>query len=87
MLWIDFSKQPDIPEIDTPLEMKLRGDVNEDDVVDVSDAVLLARFCAEDSKAVVTAQGKINAAVIDDGKIDAADVTGILKIIAKLPLT
>ena len=87
VLWIDFSKQPDIPEIDTPLEMKLRGDVNEDDVVDVSDAVLLARFCAEDSKAVVTAQGKINAAVIDDGKIDAADVTGILKIIAKLPLT
>ena len=60
------------------------GDVNLDNTIDVSDAVLLARFCTEDSKAVITDQGKQNADVNGSGKIDLDDVTAILRKIAKL---
>ena len=66
------------------------GNVNESagaspkDRVDVSDVVLLARFLSEDGTAVVSNQGKLNAAVVDDGALDSNDVIGILKIIAKL---
>ena len=60
------------------------GNANCRDGVDVSDAVLLARYSAEDSSALLTAQGKINADVTHDGKIDGDDVTLILKYIVKL---
>lgn len=60
------------------------GDVNLDYEVDVSDAVLLARFCAEESTAVITEQGKQNADANRDGDIMLDDVTWILKKIAKL---
>ena len=79
-MWIDFGAEPDFP---TP-SAGLIGDVNLDEMVDVSDAVLLARFIAEDKKAVVYDQGKLNAAVVDDNVLDSNDVIGILKIIAKL---
>ena len=61
-----------------------RGDVNCDEKVDVSDAVLLARFIAEDAEANITAQGKINAEC--DGKegLTGDDSIAILKYIAKL---
>ncbi|MBR5361826.1 MAG: DUF4981 domain-containing protein [Oscillospiraceae bacterium] len=96
-LWIDFSKQPEIPEVTEPEttttttettqttpEKGLRGDVNIDGKVDVSDAVLLARFVAEDTGANVTAKGKANADVNSDALLDGDDVIGILRIIAKL---
>ena len=79
-MWIDFGAEPDFP---TP-SAGLIGDVNLDEMVDVSDAVLLARFIAEDTKAVVYDQGKLNAAVVDDDVLDSNDVIGILKIIEKL---
>ena len=60
------------------------GDANCDNVVDVSDAVLLARFCAEDSTAVITAQGKQNANLNYDSNITGDDVIAILRKIAKL---
>lgn len=60
------------------------GNANCRDGVDVSDAVLLARYSAEDSRALLTSQGKINADVTHDGKIDGDDVTLILKYIVKL---
>lgn len=60
------------------------GDVNLDCAVDVSDAVLLARYCAEDAKAELTASGKQNADVTGDGDITQEDVTEILRIIAKI---
>ncbi len=60
------------------------GDVNLDCAVDVSDAVLLARYCAEDAKAEITASGKQNADVTGDGEITQEDVTEILKVIAKI---
>ncbi len=52
--------------------------------VDVSDAVLLARFVAEDASANVSAQGKLNADVNASGKPDADDTLKILQFIAKI---
>ena len=62
----------------------LRGDANCDNVVDVSDAVLLARFVAEESDANINEIGKLNADA--DGKkgLTGDDVITILRIIAKL---
>ena len=66
------------------------GNVNESEGatpearVDVSDAVLLARFCAEDTKATITAQGKKNADVNVSGAPDKNDTIKILKFIAKI---
>ncbi len=60
------------------------GNVNCQGQVDVADAVLLARFVAEDSEANVSAQGKINADVTHDGDLTGDDTIKILKYIAKL---
>ncbi len=61
-----------------------RGNVNCKEGTDVSDAVLLARFVAEDTDANITAEGKQNADVNGDGKLTSDDVIAILRIIAKL---
>lgn len=61
-----------------------RGDVTCDNKVDVSDAVLLARFLNNDSKATVTDQGIANADADKSGKVDIDDITKILEYIAKL---
>lgn len=60
------------------------GDVTCDGTVDVSDAVLLARFLAEDTEAEIIEQGKKNADCNKSGKPDSEDVTMILKAIARL---
>jgi hypothetical protein len=60
------------------------GDINCDGVIDVSDAVLLARFVAEDSTVVINEQGKAKADADRNGKVEADDVIHILRIIAKL---
>lgn len=67
-----------------PTGSRLTGDVNQDGSTDVSDAVILARFTAEDTTAVITAQGKKNADCNKNGKPDSEDVILILKAIAKL---
>ena len=64
--------------------LKVAGDVNCDGVVDVTDSVLLSRFVNEDKDAFLTAQGKINADVDNDGSITMEDTTALLQIIAKL---
>ena len=60
------------------------GDVNLSGRTDVSDAVLLARFLAEDPTAVVTAQGARNADCNGNGSPDREDIILILRYIAKL---
>ncbi len=62
----------------------LYGDTNCDSAVDVADAVLLARFLAEDKDAQISAAGKQNADC--DGKADLTgeDTVRILMLIAKL---
>lgn len=67
-----------------PQTVLLRGDVNCSGAVDVSDAVLLARFVAEDTEAVITAAGKQNADCDGDGAMTSNDTIRILRIIAKL---
>lgn len=52
--------------------------------VDVADAVLLARFLAEDNTASITAQGKLNANVVSGDGLTGDDVTKILKFVARL---
>ena len=59
------------------------GDVNTDGIIDVSDAVLIARFAAEDREATMTDQGRQNADVTHDGNVDGQDTTKILQYIAK----
>ena len=60
------------------------GDVNLDGTVDVSDAVLLARFLAEDASAVIPQRGMTLTDVNGDGQRSPEDVAAILKMIAKI---
>lgn len=64
--------------------VSLLGDVDNSSKVDVADAVLLARFNAEDTAATVSAQGIANADTNKNGKPDSDDVVLILKSVAKL---
>ena len=69
---------------DTPSGVTLWGDADLNGIVDVSDAVLIARYVAEDDTAVITKQGKANAAVSGKGTIVLDDASKILKYVAKL---
>ncbi|MCQ2416323.1 MAG: cellulase family glycosylhydrolase [Oscillospiraceae bacterium] len=60
------------------------GDVNCDGDVDVSDAVLLARFISEDAGAKISEAGMMNAEVDRDGKVGNGDTIQILKFVARL---
>ena len=85
----DAPAEPEITEPTQTTEPQkandtLLGDVNLSKQVDVSDAVLLARFIAEDKSAVIESQGRINADVNKSGSPDSNDVLLILKYIAKL---
>ncbi|MBR5722970.1 MAG: glycoside hydrolase family 11 protein [Oscillospiraceae bacterium] len=65
------------------------GDANCDGVVDVADAVLVMRYAAADSEAVITEQGVRNADTDQNGNTDSDDAVNILLYIAKkirLPL-
>jgi hypothetical protein len=61
----------------------LVGDANADGAIDVGDAVLLSRYCAEDTVITLTADGKLNADASGDGSITLDDVNEILRIVAK----
>ena len=63
--------------------LTVAGDANLDCSADVADAVLIARFANEDRDAVITDQGKENADVTHDGKVDAQDAEKLLQYIAK----
>ncbi|MBR5405408.1 MAG: hypothetical protein IK107_03855 [Oscillospiraceae bacterium] len=60
------------------------GDVNVDTLVNVADAILLARYCAEDAEAVVTAQGVRNADCNRDGLVGSDDSRVMLSYLAGL---
>lgn len=68
----------------TQPKAKFPGDVNCDRIVDVSDAVLLARFIAEDAAATLTSDGKLNADCDGNEGLTGEDTTRILQYIAKL---
>ena len=60
----------------------LAGDVDCSGTVNVADAVMLARFLAEDSEITVSAQGKLNANVNGDSDTTTDDLTFILEYLA-----
>ena len=64
-------------------EELLRGDVDCSGKVAVADAVLLARYLAED-KVTVTATGLINAELTDSTALDSADLAYLLQMLAGL---
>ncbi|MCQ2417235.1 MAG: glycoside hydrolase family 9 protein [Oscillospiraceae bacterium] len=74
-------------EVDPPVvvdpEVDL-GDVTVSDGVDVADAVLLARYLAEDASATVSSQGLLNADVDKNGSLTSEDVVTILQYVAKM---
>ncbi|GEM_PF-4872760 len=62
----------------------LIGDVNCDGVVDIADAVLLARYMTEDPELVLSERGIKNADANHDSFIANDDIVTILKMIAKI---
>ncbi|MCR5306262.1 MAG: DUF4981 domain-containing protein [Oscillospiraceae bacterium] len=78
-LWLDFSIQaePQTP----PEDETLKGDVDCSGNVAIADAILLARYLAED-KVTVTAQGKINAECDGNDTLDSGDLTALLEHLA-----
>lgn len=70
-----------------PPQTLLRGDVNLSGKVDVSDAVLLARFLAEDKTAIISQQGMTNADADKNGAVENEDIVVLLKYIAKIILS
>lgn len=60
------------------------GDVNCDTKVTVSDAILLSRAAVSDTTVDISAQGIINGDVDGDNALTSADVTKVLKFVAKI---
>ncbi|MCQ2434597.1 MAG: dockerin type I repeat-containing protein [Oscillospiraceae bacterium] len=84
-----ISARYDSPVIDNePLigqnALAVAGDANLDCIVDISDAILTARYAAEDTAVTMTASGIANADVNGDGILNGADTTAIVRKIAKL---
>lgn len=59
----------------------MKGDVDENGTVQIADAILLARYIAEDA-VTVTAQGKANAELSGDTVLTADDCTKLLQFLA-----
>ncbi|MBR3446599.1 MAG: dockerin type I repeat-containing protein [Oscillospiraceae bacterium] len=66
-----------------PVSKIKAGDVNGDGSADVADAVLIARFVAEDAEVTITEKGLAAADVDGSGTVTQDDITMLLKHIAK----
>lgn len=67
-----------------PVGSTLLGDVDCNGVVELADAILLARLNAEDMTVEVSTQGKVNANCDRNNTVDATDLTMVLQFLAKL---
>ena len=72
------------PEPGTEVETVKWGDVDVNGTVAIADAVLLSRFCAEDTGIRVTTEGKRNSDVNGDRRINSDDITVILEYLANI---
>lgn len=81
---IETTTTQETTTISSPTSDIMVGDVNVDNIVDISDVILLSRYVAEDVKATVTQEGLRNADVNQDSVYTGADVAIIIKMIAKL---
>ena len=82
----------DEPENDTttvaqPDSKRTAGDVDCNGTVAIADAVMLARFCAEDKDVSVSAQGKENAELDGVTGLTADDLTVLLEFLAGITKT
>ena len=68
----------------TAAQSVLRGDVNCDTKINVSDAILLARVAAEDTGAKITEQGKLNGELDGAEGLSSGDTNILLKYLAGL---
>ncbi len=90
----DISKPADSPKVHAVCRALIRssnpvpsadwGDTNTDGKVDVSDAVLIARYLVSDVTATITDQGIRNSAVTNGTSVVSDDITKILRFIAKI---
>lgn len=78
---IDYGQSEEITE--QPLT-GLRGDVDCDGFLTVSDVILLNRYLAEDITVSITQQGMANADMNEDSKVNTDDPTAILRCMAGL---
>lgn len=62
--------------------VRFPGDVDVNQVIDISDAVLLARYVLDDPTAMLTRAGVENADANSDGDIDSEDVLYIVRMVA-----
>lgn len=86
LAWIVSFMQDEAPKFGKEADISksvVWGDVNDSGETDVSDAVLLARFLAEDKECVISTQGQKNANVVS-GELNHDDLIAILMSIAKL---
>lgn len=69
---------------DAPKDAMTTGDANCDGAVDISDAVMVARFVNSDKTLKISDQGLANADFDGNGQTNADDITCILKLIARM---
>lgn len=62
----------------------LAGDVDCNGVVEINDAVLLARYVAQDDTVKITVQGIANGDYNQDGSVDSTDITAVCRQLAHL---
>lgn len=75
--------EPDETTVSTTKQQTLkRGDVDCNGTVSVADAIMLARYLAEDKEATLSAQGKANAELTGDTILDSSDSTRLLMYLA-----
>ena len=77
----------DDPETETTTDTtvipdELFGDLDENGDISIADAILLARYLAEDSEINLTAKGKLNADCNHDGMLTAEDTMILLQFLA-----
>ena len=62
----------------------MRGDVNCDGTTDIRDAVLLARLVGGDTTVIISDIGMLNANCDGKAGVNAADLTALLRHLAKV---
>ena len=64
--------------------MTLLGDVDESGVVNIMDAVLLARITGDDDDLpVISGTAKANSDIVADGRTDANDLAKLMRYLAR----
>ncbi|MBR6106896.1 MAG: phosphodiester glycosidase family protein [Oscillospiraceae bacterium] len=63
---------------------RLNGDVNHDQTVDITDAVLSCRLLAEDAPADLSAEGMLNADCDNDGNVTLADTNRLMRYLKQM---